>query len=164
MDNYLNQIVLLKTRKPITNELSEEDILASLDPDNVRKLGRDNVPDRIWLIKKDKDIEEAAKNGNLIGLKHFIDNGTDVHINSDAALRRSAEYGHLFMVKYLVERHGAAVSANNDEALQLSTRNGHSDVAEYLIGKGAKTTVDDSSSCPNSDYLETMNYLAAGIL
>jgi ankyrin repeat protein len=165
MDNYISQILLAKLQKNTVTvkKPSVEDILISLNSDDICKLGRDNVPDYIWLIKKDKTIEEAAKNGNLIGVKHFIDLGTDIHIDNDVALRRSAENGHLFMVKYLVEHYGAAVNATNNEALQVSAKNGHLNVVNYLVEKGAVINEDELPSS-NTDYLETMNYLAAGIL
>jgi|SRR6185369_13248932 hypothetical protein len=164
MDNYLSQILLTKLQKNITTKPSVHDILISLDSEHIRKLGRDNIPDYIWLIKKDKDIGEAATHGNLIGVKHFIDLGTNIHTDNDIALRRSAENGHLFMVKYLVEQHGAAVDANNNEAVQLSTKNGHLQVSNYLVEHGAIANIDDEAAQSNIDYLETMNYLAAGIL
>ena len=162
MDNYISQIFFMKSRKD-PNDVSS--ILASLDSDKIRQLGRDNVPDDIWLIKKDKTAEEAAKCGNLIGLKYFIDQGMDIHANDDAALRRASEYGHLFMVKYLVGL-GANIHANSDEALEISTKNGHSDVAKYLVGLDA-TSKDEAKPPPatNTDvYSETINYLAGGIL
>src|SRR6185436_3184044 len=143
-------------------ELSEGDILMDLTNEEVRRLGRDNLPDYVWLTKKDKTIGDAAKNGNLIGLKYFIDQGTSIHTDNDIAIRLSAEYGHLFIVKYLVERYKADIHAYNSYALRKSAENGHLAVVEYLVEHGANVHADDDYSLRHSaenGYFSVVRYL-----
>ena len=49
-------------------------------------------------------------------------------------------YGHLEVVKYLVEQ-GADIHAHDydgpDASLRMASENGHLDVVDYLISKGA---------------------------
>jgi len=49
------------------------------------------------------------------------------------------EYGHLKIVKYLVE-HGANIHAKDDEALKKSAYQGHLEVVKYLVKNGDYNT------------------------
>ena len=59
-----------------------------------------------------------------------------LHALNDYALRCADEYGHLDVVKYLIEM-GSDVHARYDEALRCASERGHLDVARYLVGIGA---------------------------
>ena len=59
---------------------------------------------------------DTIKNGFFIGVKYALENGADVHVYDDLALRRSAQYGHQDVVKLLLEN-GANIYAKKNEAL-----------------------------------------------
>lgn len=58
--------------------------------------------------------------GLLPELKYLVENGADIHVENDEALRYAAKNGHLAIVKYLIE-HGADVHSNNDQALRYAS-------------------------------------------
>src|SRR6185436_4861844 len=51
-----------------------EMILMYLDPYEIHIISEKHVPYYVWQCKKDRTIEEAVLNHNLIGLKHLIIN------------------------------------------------------------------------------------------
>ena len=81
-------------------------------------------------------LRYSALYGHLDIVKYLIDNGANLHDENDCALRFSAEHGHLSIVKYLIEN-GADIHANDDYALKLSAQCGYLNVVEYLIENGA---------------------------
>jgi len=83
----------------------------------------------LWL-----DILQCIINGQLETLQDMVEK--NVEINYDAALRLSAEKGHLHLAKYLVNQ-GADIHACDDYALRMSAINGHLDVVKYLVELGA---------------------------
>src|SRR6185436_15296859 len=150
----------------------KEIIMLYLDIEDMLELDVSDISDYVLLRKKHKTINDAARNGNLIGLKYLIkrglsfdikhilqlsaDNGhlevvkyliekhnADIHADNDAALWLSARDGHLEIVKYLVEKHNADIHADNDAALWLSAENGHLEVVKYLVSKGADVHADN---------------------
>ena len=141
----------------------EEKILMYLDSDDIYRLVNIHyaIPEYVWLRKKHKTVEDAAKAGNIIGLKYLIDQGANhtcvlrwcvmcghlnivkylvergyqLHVHNDYILRWSVMYGNLDMVRYLVDQ-GADIHANNDYILCWSELYGHSDVIQYLADYG----------------------------
>jgi hypothetical protein len=84
--------------------------------------------------------------GDLEMTKFLINNGSDIHVFNNSALRFASKMGNLAIVKLLVES-GANVNDHgpNDEpederqnALEQAGQNGHVDVAKYLIENGAE--------------------------
>jgi len=59
----------------------------------------------------------AAKHGRTNVVRHFIENGVDVHIADDYALRISAKNQHMETVEYLISV-GADVHANDNEIFE----------------------------------------------
>ena len=89
---------------------------------DLRKINKDNST--IYLLNN-------SKNGRLDMVIMALNNGADIHANSDRALLLASKYGHLDVVKYLVEN-GADIHIWDDWALRLSRINGHLDVVKYL--------------------------------
>jgi hypothetical protein len=129
----------------------EEIILMYLDTCTIRMIGKDNLSEYVWLRKKDQTVKDAARDGNLIGLKYLVEH-CYANINTpldDYALILSAGNGHLEMVKYLVE-HGADIHKNDDEALSVSAGNGHLDIVKYLLEKGANLNAEENYALQSS--------------
>jgi ankyrin repeat protein len=78
----------------------------------------------------------SAEYGHINIVKYLVENGADIHARDDLALRISAENGHKKIVEYLTEN-GADIHARDDQALRLAAQNGHKEVAEYLTENGA---------------------------
>jgi hypothetical protein len=115
-----------------------------------------------WLMKKQKTIPGAAKDGDLIWLKYLIEDrnlGKPENINK--ALCYGAENGHLEIVQYLVEK-GADIHVDNDYALLFSAENGHLDVVKYLIEKNGDLDISIEWALllsAENGHLEVVKYL-----
>lgn len=86
---------------------------------------------------------KAAKNGDLLAVRLFLDAGMDVNIipgdDMHPALIMAAGSGHTEIVKLLMER-GADVNLRGDEgmtALFAATAAGHTEIVKLFIDKGA---------------------------
>lgn len=78
----------------------------------------------------------ASEFGHLNIVKYLIDLGADFHSVDEYALYRAACNGHLHIVEYLVDI-GADFCADNDRALYVAWLQGHINVAQYLLLKGS---------------------------
>lgn len=74
----------------------------------------------------------AARRGDESIVRYLVENGVDIHIGNDLALRWAAEYGHESVVRYLANN-GADIHVFNEHALQLAAENGHKSIARYLM-------------------------------
>ncbi|HEY6438199.1 MAG TPA: ankyrin repeat domain-containing protein, partial [Ignavibacteriaceae bacterium] len=81
-------------------------------------------------------FQTAISNGHLDVTKVFLEKGADVKVANNhgyTPLHRAARYGHLDVVKYLVEQKGADVNAVNKYGytpLHRAARYGHLDVVK----------------------------------
>ena len=89
------------------------------------------------------DICDAARNGSVLGVQHFLENGVSVDETKDVyrntALHRAVKRGHIDVVRLLVER-GANIEAKESDKstpLYLAAMLGHTDIARYLLDCGA---------------------------
>ena len=87
-------------------------------------------------IEDDFALRHAAENGQLKIVKYFIKNEADIHAHNDFALRHAAHNGHLEVVKYLLEK-GANIHVYDDFALRNAAENGHLEIVKYLVENGA---------------------------
>ena len=78
----------------------------------------------------------SSEYGHLEVVKFLIENGASVHFHHDSALRRSAEYGHLEVVKLLI-KNGADIHINDDYPLVINAKKGNLNAVKYLIENGA---------------------------
>ena len=69
--------------------------------------------------------------GNLEDILSLIRDGYD----KNKILCKVCYYGHLEIVKYLVEKYGANVRANSDYAVKWASEAGHLEVVKYLVEK-----------------------------
>jgi ankyrin repeat protein len=90
----------------------------------------------------DLALRWASENGHLDVVKYLVEQGANIHARDDWALRWAGENGHLDVVKYLVEQ-GASIHARDDLALRWASGNGHLDVVKYLVEQGANIHVCD---------------------
>ena len=72
-----------------------------------------------------------CEKGNLEDILSIVNQGC----NKNKILTWSSQFGHLEVVKYLIEKCGADVRANNDEAVRYASGNGHVEVVKYLVEK-----------------------------
>ena len=75
---------------------------------------------------------QSARDGHLNVIKYLVDERhVDIHTDNDLALRVSASYGYLPLVKYLALK-GANVHAENEDAIYMAAMCGRLEVVKYL--------------------------------
>ena len=86
-------------------------------------------------------------------LKMLSRQGVDLRIHNDELLRRAAEHGHLYAVKYLLKR-GADINAENvfpgTTALASAAGSGHLHIVDFLFKNGADIRALRDSALINS--------------
>jgi hypothetical protein len=85
---------------------------------------------------QDLRIVEAANLGTLNAVTSLIEEGVDVSVNDDWALRCAARVGNLEVVKKLVEA-GANPRAMDSMAAKWATLEGHTEIMRWLVQHGA---------------------------
>ena len=80
-------------------------------------------------------LHVACKEGNIAEVIVERLNDPEFPRYRDGALVRSAVFGHIEIVKFMVEG-GANIHAWNDEALRVAVRYGHLEIAKYLVEQG----------------------------
>ncbi|MCK9596209.1 ankyrin repeat domain-containing protein [Candidatus Pacearchaeota archaeon] len=107
------------------------------------------------------NLIDAVDNNDIQQVQHFVEQGDDIHIYNDLALRLAALNGHFEIVKYCIEN-GADIHAAYDNALRGSAKNGHFDVVKYCIENGADILAIDHyimSIAVNKNYFDVVKYL-----
>ena len=85
----------------------------------------------------DRPLIYASMNGQLELVKYLIkEQGANIILDENKALRTASCYGHLEIVKYLIEN-GADVHSFNDQALRYASGYGHLEIVKYLVEQGA---------------------------
>ena len=79
-------------------------------------------------------VRRAARNGYLETVKYLHENGADITADDNYAVRYAASCGHLEIVKYLYEN-GADITADDNGAVRWAAFYGKKDVVDYLKGK-----------------------------
>ena len=90
-------------------------------------------------------LTKTSENGHLEVVKYLVEQGADICVDSDQALRWASRNGYLKVVKYLVEQ-GANIHARSEEALVFANMNGYLDVVDYLesvINNSTKTKTNN---------------------
>lgn len=93
-------------------------------------------------VENDVALKWAVFNENVDMVKYLVENGANIHADDDYALRWTAQNGCIEIVKFLVEN-GANVHAGNNYALRWAAGKGYIDVVKYLIENGANVYADD---------------------
>lgn len=155
----------LLVKKALPIELIRNVFLFSKSKDIVSWQNSELMDNRTFMRKKDSDIIEAAKNGNILGVKYLSsiasteeknealfnaaefgdleivkylikEAGANVHYRDDLALKAACAEGHIEIVKYLVEEEGGDIYADDNEPTRWAARKGHLEVVKYLVSKG----------------------------
>src|SRR5215210_7838890 len=86
----------------------------------------------------------AARKGDLVAVKAFLDKGTDVNAKTQygaTALAYAADKGHVEVVRLLVER-GADVNVRDtfygEAPIGWASSKGYTEIVKLLLDKGAK--------------------------
>ena len=91
---------------------------------------------RLGADANDFALRRASEYGHLEVVRCLLDADADVHAENDKALRWASNYGHLEVVRCLLDA-GADVHAENDLALRLASFEGHLEVVRCLLDAGA---------------------------
>ncbi len=89
----------------------------------------------------DKYLEDGSTNGRLdqviISLKKGADMySVDEYGDDDGALRSATKYGHLEVVKYLIENGTGAHTDDKEYAIGLASKYGHLEIVKNLVENG----------------------------
>ena len=127
--DYIKQY--LKTNESVRNLMtpkSEDEIRKSLEHLNLhQKLDvgvKKNLP---WLVK------------------NVIEEGVNVRIKQNEALRHAAWNGYTEIVKMLIDA-GADIHTKNEDPLYYASQNGHTEIVKMLLDKGADVNIRENSS------------------
>ena len=104
---------------------------------------------------------EAAKSGDMSVLQECLEQGVEVDLRNDAALREAAEAGHLDIVVYLVEK-GADIHAEDDWAFRRAAGQGHLEILHYLDAQGANPHAEDTGAlwrAAMNGHMQVVRYL-----
>ena len=88
------------------------------------------------------EITDAAMEGDLDLVKYYISSGKDPRADLDYAFRNACAAGHMHIVRYLHEEHGADANACGSTALLWAVDYNHLEVVKYLVENGADVFVD----------------------
>ena len=108
----------------------------------------------------------ASMNGQLELVKYLIkEQGANIILDENKALRTAYCYGHLEIVKCLIEN-GADIHSFNGSALRYASGYGHLEVVKYLVEQGADIHYDDiiggeywSMYAADNGHLEIVKYM-----
>lgn len=93
----------------------------------------------------DEKLIEYASVGALGGVKRTLEDGADVHVGDDYALRLASGNGHVAVVELLLKS-GANVNAMRSGALRHASKNGYVDVVELLLLHGANVDAKNNQA------------------
>lgn len=79
----------------------------------------------------DESLKNSIINGNL---EEIINSGFDFQKNNKLIFRVSSSYGHLHIIKYLID---LGINPNLDRLLFFAIDGNHLDIVTYLVSKGA---------------------------
>jgi ankyrin repeat protein len=100
--------------------------------------------DDLEINKNNLFIEYCTRN-QVEAVTFLLDNGVNIHVDNDEALRRSVFYKNFEVVKLLIEK-GANIHAGDDDALRRSAINGDIKIIKLLLDNEANIHVDNDSS------------------
>ncbi len=106
---------------------------------------------------KPENIDMASKNGDLVGVKHLVENGTKATLKT---INEASIGNHKAIVEYLVSK---GVKPTH-ETLVLAIKSGSTDVVEYLTIIGIKPTEKDVKDASSNGYVEMAKYLGIAFL
>jgi homotetrameric cytidine deaminase len=104
-----------------------------------------NINVLLKLEKINNVLKFGAYYGHLCIVKFLVDHGANVHSWDDCALKLSATYGHLHVVKFLVEC-DTDVHVQGNFALRYSAYHGHLGVVKFLVECGADVYAEDDEA------------------
>ncbi|MEK0338404.1 MAG: ankyrin repeat domain-containing protein, partial [Nitrosopumilus sp.] len=96
-------------------------------------------------------LRKSAKHGFLPGVNKALEDGADVHVTNDYALRFASYYGHYDVVALLLDN-GADVHNVKDFALRFASEYGHYDIVALLLDNGADVHAQDDDALRWASY------------
>ena len=102
---------------------------------------------------------ELCQKGEFECIKYLEEE--DFRQDNDQGLKQACKYGHINIVRFLVEEKGADINSGEDWAIHLATKNGHIEVILYLLEKGASVERcrDTAFSFRKTDILKILNHM-----
>jgi ankyrin repeat protein len=80
---------------------------------------------------KSSELVVAVHSGNMGEVTRVLEEGADVHVDDDQALKIVCSFGRLEIVKLLLEN-GADIKADDYDGLKMAKLFGQTEVVEYL--------------------------------
>ena len=105
----------------------------------------------------DRPLIYASMNGQLELVKYLIkEQGANIILDENKALRTASCYGHLEIVKCLIEN-GADIHSFNGSALRYASGYGHLEVVKYLVEQGAADIGDFADFTCSFEIVKYLN-------
>ncbi|BCS82768.1 putative ankyrin repeat protein [Cotonvirus japonicus] len=96
-------------------------------------------------IELQKCLNLSCRFGHLEVVKFLVERGADIQECNNCAVQWASRKGHLEVVKLLVEK-GADIQECNNCAVQWASRRGHLEVVKFLVDKGANIHAGDNTA------------------
>jgi ankyrin repeat protein len=139
--------------------LVEEQIIKHLGLDiSKQEIRYIPIQNLVLRYMKYKTIEEAAKNDDLLELRYLLSISSNLDSDAKHALWVGSEYGHIKIVKHVLEEYGIDVNL----ALWLGSEHNHLEIVEYSMDCGANVHSNDDFAVrisAKNGHLEIFNYL-----
>ena len=90
-------------------------------------------------------LGEAAKYGHLSIVKYLVEKGVKFNTDDEWALREATYKGHLDIVRYLIEN-GADMHIWDEHILLWASIYGHLSIVKYLVENGANFHIDQEKA------------------
>ncbi len=89
----------------------------------------------LYFAKDNHAIRYASEYGHIEVVKFLLEHGCDPKANVNWAIIRASRYGHIEVVKILLE-HGCDPKAIDNCAIILASQNGHIEIVKILLDHG----------------------------
>ncbi|BCS83632.1 ankyrin containing protein [Cotonvirus japonicus] len=98
---------------------------------------------RFTCIGLQKCLNSSCEFGHLEVVRFLVEKGADIQADDNLAVRWASRKGHLEVVRFLV-KNGANIQADDNLAIKWASLYGHLEVVRFLVEKGANIQADDN--------------------
>jgi ankyrin repeat protein len=100
------------------------------------------------------DLYQACEKGNLERVKAWLDFGVGPYFNKDYALKLACEYGHIDVVKLLLQDKSVNPTSWDNCCIRWASRNGYTKIVKLLLLDGrVDPTADNEYAIKHASFM-----------